>query len=391
VCILPAITSNQNIQANFSLSGQVAYFVNGTTGSDNNDGLASTVGGGHGPWKTFLHAASAANIGPSGTVVTFTPFAYNETVTLPKSGTSPTARLAFRCSVAWTVGGSNCKMTQINSYLVNNVDIGAIPQFGFDMTNPGGIVALDNNGNFNGGNSNHFLGNWLHDIATGSCPFSAAILGGPRTDMQAIGNQIDNVGFGASCGTMQGIYFHAVGARVQNNIITRVAGGGIQYYSDACSAVITNNDLLNNHYGLIFYGSADCTPGFNTVSNNIIANSSAAGIFNGFTAPAGDCVTGRGTLFSNNILFGNNPDYQQAQIPCEIRQNTISENPTATFVSYTGDATGNYQLKPTSAAVNGGTFQCVIGGICPAAPGVDFFNVPRPQRQTIDRGAIELP
>lgn len=403
-CLLPPITSNQNIQANFSLSGQVALFVNGTTGSDNNDGLAAVAGGGHGPWRSFLHAASAAQIGPSGTVITFTPFNYGETVTLPKGGSSPTARLAFRCSTPWTVGGLNCKMTQINTYLVNNVDIGATGQLGFEITNPGGQVGINDVANFcntgtgacNVGNSIHMLANYLHDISVGVCNASGAILSGQhgrqQTDIQAIGNQVDNIGNfpSSSCSEMQGIYIVNPGAIIQNNIITRVAAGGIQYYDEACLGVVSNNTVLNNHFGIIIYGGNGCTPGLNTVSNNIIANNSGAGIYNGFSS-AGDCVPGRSTLFTNNILFGNGTDFQQPQPACEIRLNTVSENPTATFVSYTGDATGNYQLKPTSGAVNTGVFTCVAGGQPTCAPGKDFFGVPRPQRQTIDRGAIELP
>lgn len=401
-CTLPVFTSNQNVTAVYTASGQKLYYVNGSTGSDSSDGLAATVTGGHGPWRTLRHADAALTVGPSGTIVSFTPFNYGETVTLTQGGAS-FARIAYVCSSAWTVGGTNCKFNQINTYNVNNVDIGAQGRLGFEFTNPTATVAINDVANFcnttsgacNVGNSIHVLGNYIHDLATGSCPSSGAILAGQhgrqQTDLQAIGNLIDNVGTGASCSTMQGIYITSPGAKIQNNVILRVAGGAIQYYDESCSGVVSNNTLLNGHYGLIIYGSNGCTPGFNTVSNNIIDNMTGAAFYNGFSSAA-DCSSGRNTLFSNNIINGNGTQWQQSQPTCEIRQGTITtEAAAATFVNYTGTASGNYQLKATSLAINGGTFQSVTGGQTTSAPAVDHLNVNRPQRQTIDIGAFELP
>ena len=39
------------------------FYVNGSTGSDSNDGTASTTGGGHGPWLTIKHADSSSRLG----------------------------------------------------------------------------------------------------------------------------------------------------------------------------------------------------------------------------------------------------------------------------------------------------------------------------------------
>lgn len=402
-CIVPSITANQNVSATFNLSGKTAYFVNGSTGSDSNDGLAASVGGGHGPWKTFSKAMNAVKIGPSGTVVSFAPFNYAESVTLPQGGAS-FARLSFVCNTPWTVGGSNCKMTQINTYLVNNVDIGAPGQLGFELTNPGGQVVLNNvanscntsSGACNVGNNIHYFGNYIHDVSSGVCNFSGAILAGQhtrqQTDFEAVGNLVDFVGNfpSTTCSGMHGIYVVNPGAIITNNVILRVAGGAIQYYDEACSGVVSNNTLLNGHFGIISYGSNGCTAGLNTYANNIIDNMTGAAFYNGFSS-AGDCTSGRNSLFSNNILNGNGAQWQQPQPSCEIRQGTLSESPTSTFVNYTGDKTGNYQLKSTSIAINGGTGQCVTGGQNPCVPSIDFLNVSRPQRQTFDIGAYELP
>lgn len=385
-CTTQSITTNTVIAVNFAMAGQASFFVNKSTGSDANSGLCAVAGtpvGCTGPFQTFKKASTAATLGATGTIISFAPANYDEAVVLTKSGTT-NARFSFVCNTGITVGGSNCRMREIDTYGVNNVDIGVLPLRGFEIVNSGGIVGINNNGNFSGGVANHFLGNYLHNIAVGACPSSGAILAGQhgsvrQTGLWAIGNIIDLIGnFPSSCSVMQGIYFDVPGALVQNNIITRVAAGGIQYYDAACSAVITNNVLVNNRIGLILYGGNGCTPGFNTVSNNVISNNLAQGISNGFSAPAGDCSSGRNSLFSNNIMFGNPQNFSQPIPPsgCETRPNLLSENPTSTFVSYTGDATGDYHLKGPSIANHGGTKTCVNGGITPCTPVNNFANSP---------------
>lgn len=407
-CPTSSITTNTTLTVTFNAAGQVAYFVNKSTGSNSNSGLCAVAGtpaGCSGPWQTFAKAASTAvSIGASGTVITFAPGNYDESVTLAKSGgNATTARLVFKCGSTWTVGGSNCRTVNINARNVNNVDIGALGKLGFELTNPGGQTVIDDianncnttSGACNVGNSIHILGNYIHDVATGGCPSSGAIATGQhgrqQTDIQAIGNLIDNVATGASCSLMHGIYIVSPGAKIQNNVILRVAGGAIQYYDESCSGIVSNNTLLNGHFGIISYGSNGCPQGLNTYANNIIDNMTGAAFYNGFSS-AGDCGPGKNSLFSNNMLNGNGAQWQQAQPACEIRQNTITtEAASATFVSYTGTASGNYQLKGTSIAINGGTAQCVTGGQNPCISPVDILNVSRPQRANFDIGAYELP
>lgn len=406
ICIVPNITANQNITANFALSGQLQYFVDHASGNDANSGLCSAaVTGCTGPWRTIAKSASSATIGAIGTVVNIVPATYNETVNINRGGNSPTARLIFKCTGQWTVGGSTgCEGVSFFVNAANNVDIGAVGKLGFTFTNASATTAVDviwqcgtTATTCTSGNSIHVLGNYFHDIGqsvSNGCPFGAAIEipnqhGKFVSDTLVDGNLVDHYGVypNTTCNSAQGIYVLSDGGTVRNNIVTRSADGAIQYYDRACNATIANNDLLNNRVGLIFYGGNGCTPGLNNAINNVI-DFNQIGFLNGFSG-ANDCVTGRNILISNNTMFGNGTDFQQPQPACEIRQNTLSENPTVTFVNYTGDATGNYALKPTSTAVNGGTFQCVTGQSC--APGRDFLNVVRPQRQTIDRGALELP
>ena len=89
----------------------------------------------------------------------------------------------------------------------NNVDIGAMPQLGFEYTNPNDDIALDvvyqcgSSPTCTSGNSIHVLGNFFHDIVSpersGGCPLAGMIEipnshGKTLTDTRVIGNLIDH-------------------------------------------------------------------------------------------------------------------------------------------------------------------------------------------------------
>jgi hypothetical protein len=381
----------------FSLSAaaQNQYYVS-TSGSDSNNGTSSST-----PWRTCSHAISSFSLGGGGAVINFAPGNYGTVCTVNRGGPSPTVRLVLKCTAQWTAGGSTgCRGLGWLVTSANNVDIGALDQYGFEYTDPNAQVGVDVSwqcgtaGTCSSGNGIHVLGNYLHDIgqnASGEgvgCPYSGAIMaptghGHTITDFRAIGNQIDHFGIsgGTSCNAAHGIYVASAGGIVQNNIITRAATAAIQYYDQACNAVISNNVLAASRVGVIVYGGNGCTPGSTTVSNNIIVNNSA-GAFNTGFGGANDCVSGRPILFSNNDLFGNAGDYNNAQPSCEIRQNQRSENPAVTFVNYTGTASGDYHLKANSIAVSGGTTQCT-SGTSACAPAIDFASTSRPSTPSL--------
>jgi hypothetical protein len=341
---------------------------------------------------TAIANFSLAN--PGGAVINFAVGNYNQTLAVSRGGSSTGIRLVLKCSATVVINGANnCRGILFQVFNVNNVDIQD-----FEYTNTSGQVFIQDPAQCSSGttcpngNSIHMIHNWVHDLSTGVCNPSGALLAGqhghPATDIQAIGNVLDNVGpFGQTCSEMQGLYVIGTGARFQNNIITRVAAGGIQYYDASCLGVITNNVIVHNNFGIISYGSNGCTAGFNTISNNVLSNNNV-GFYNGFSAPAGDCVSGQNTLFSNNIMFGNGANFQQGQPSCEIRQNQLSENPTTTFVNYTGDDAGNYHLKAGSVGIAGGTSSCVSGGINPCVPSVDQGGIARPSGGAQDIGVF---
>ena len=411
-CQVPNITSNQNVSATFSLAGTLNFFVNNATGNNNNSGLCAVAGtpaGCTGPFASIQAAINAVAIGASGTTITVAHATYSEGPTISRGGISTSRRLVIKCNAQWTVGGSTgCKTTgHWNITGANFVDLGAINKFGFEYTSSSDGVGIDGIWQCGTattcavGNSIHIIGNYMHDIAqtnAGGCPFSAAILippghGRTLTDIEVIGNLVDHFGIfpNSGCSSAQGIYIASSGGQVYDNIVTRNPSSGLQYYDAACNARISNNVFVNNKVGMVLYGGNGCSPvGHNTVDNNVIANNLQYAINNSLSGDAG-CSSGNQTLYSNNIIFGNPNVFTSTPSACTIVQNQKSENPTSTFVSYTGDATGNYQLKGTSIAINGGTLQCVSGGSSPCVPNFDFLNVARPQRATFDIGAFELP
>jgi hypothetical protein len=388
---LLALTIVMMLVLSLSAQAQNQYYVS-TSGNDSNKGISSST-----PWRTCSHAIAAFSLGSGGAVINFAPGNYGAVCTVNRGGSSPTVRLVLKCTAQWTAGGSTgCRGLGWLVTSANNVDIGAPNRFGFEYTDPNAQVGVDvswqcgTSGTCSWGNGVHVVGNYLHDIgqnATGEgvgCPYAGAILaptghGHTISGFQAIGNLIDHFGIngGNTCNAAHGIYIASAGAIVQNNVITRAAAAALQYYDQACNAVISNNVLAASRRGLVVYGGNGCTPGMTTVSNNIIVNNSA-GAFNTGFGGANDCSSGSPILFSNNLLFGNGSDYNNSKPSCETRQNQLSENLTATFVNYTGTASGDYHLKAGSIAVSGGTVQCTSGGTSACAPAIDFALVSRP-------------
>jgi len=272
----------------------------------------------------------------------------------------------------------------------NRIDIGANPFLGFEYTNPGDNTAVDvisqcpgNAGACGFGNSIHVFGNFFHDIGQtngNGCPSSGGILitnahGVSVTDAQVIGNVIDHIGIfpGPPGNQMHGIYVSTMNGQVYNNVVTRACYAGLQYYDQACNARVSNNVFANNTVGMVYYGSHGCTAGLNTGDNNVLVNNTQQAINNSFSGDQG-CTPGRQMLYSNNIISGNGVNGPtHAFASCTTVQNQKSENPTTTFVSYTGSAqTSDFHLKAGSQAIGGGTSQCASGGLTPCVPSVDI-------------------
>lgn len=353
---------------------QNLYFVS-TTGNDANSGTNAGS-----PWQHCSKAATSGTPNAQGAIISFAPGNYNVTCTLSVSGPSNAAHIIFKCSQVVVVGSANnCRGILFSVFNVNNITIQD-----FEYTNPGGQVAIQDPAQCTtgvtcpNGNGIWALHNYWHDIqTTGGCGSSGAFLvgqhGHPATNIKAIGNILDNIGpaITSGCSTMQGIYIIGIGSIIQNNIGFRVAAGMIQYYDSACQGVITNNVAANNHFGIIAYNGNACPNGNMTIANNILVNNINAANYNGFSGDASSSA-GHPTLYSNNDYFGNGSIFNQTLGANSTSQNPKSENPTATFVSYTGTAAGDYHLKAGSICIGGGTTQVVSGGISPSVSPTDL-------------------
>jgi hypothetical protein len=383
-----------------SAAAQVNNYYVSATGSDSNSGTSSAT-----PWATCDHAIQNFSLGAGGATLNFAPGAYSSNCDFTRGGSSLTVRLVLQCTAQLVVGGANnCRGMQFTINKANYIDIGALPNFGFEYSNAAAGSAVNDNYQCGSnptctwGNSIHVFGNYFHDIGQTvndasrgfGCPSGGAIQipnahGATVTDIQVIGNVIDHFGVtpppNSSCNGAHGIYIATAGGIVENNIVTQAQYAGIHYYDQACDATISNNVLANNRNGMTFYGGNGCTPGLNTVNNNIIVNN-GLGVNSSYSGQQ-YCTPGRPILLSNNIFFGNGSDFNNAQASCETRQAQKSENPTTTFVNYTGTATGDYHLKAGSVAIGGGTRQCGAGVRTPCVPASDFAAVTRPSTPSV--------
>src|SRR6185312_9946860 len=163
-------------------------------GSDNNDGLAPTVGGGHGPWASPIKADTSAVAGTSGPCTAASGW-FTETASIcihildgstgwyaaaqnrsySKGGTSESTRVVYvadnQYGPKWVfTSGTNTDFFPGSPY---------ITFAGLDVSSGTGAGNFDGTGG-SGYNKNaymfesnaahiHFIGNKIHDIAQGQC------------------------------------------------------------------------------------------------------------------------------------------------------------------------------------------------------------------------------
>ena len=439
-CIVPNITSGQNITANFSLSGVQQYYVGGTGASDSNNGLCPATGSScnGGPWATIGKAAATTLvIGASGTTVNVVAGTYNESVhgcnawnaalCWTQSGTSVSRPIILLCTAQWSQPSSTgCLIRNSGAatgitVIANNVTVGGFPHFGFDLTGANYVSGIQIEGNCTSGtcatgNNVHLYGNYLHDVsqtvndgspnAQVGCPSSAAIQAGHGdtiTGFQAIGNLISNIGdqtkgrrLGGTCNQDHGIYANTPNPIIQNNVLQDIVAYGIHVYHNDCGGIISNNTVVRvGASGILVAGGGSTplctTPGVVTITNNIVDISAQWGIQLGTGGSTPNCDSTHQIFVGSNIGSGNPSGGIGQANSCVITSNSISEAPATTFTTYNGNNTDNYQLKAGSLAINGGTQNGVLNGTGPFVPSFDFLNVARPQRTSWDIGAYELP
>jgi hypothetical protein len=407
---------------------QNQYYVS-PIGSDSNPGTQTQ------PWQTIQHAVNSFSQGANGTTIHVEAGTYsdlnncqtsgytNVNVCVGRGGSSSTARLVLQCDAQWSVpSSSGCLLRGNNSTQGISVEANNVDVVGFDYGNvPNAFTgigtfcaAVGSPGPCAQGNSVHILSNYVHDIGQTANDQGAGGAGCPGDERgsgidvgrhggysvsgaQVIGNRVTTIGSQAmkaagTCNFTHGIYMDAPDGVTENNIVEDVAAAAIEIYSYPCNNVITNNIVLRAGHSGINIAGGDCaniTPvqatGLNTVNNNILDYNGYYGIMIG-TGNGGICEPSDPILISNNLMYGNGEGNYNGTSGCASPVDTLSENPTSTFVQYLGNSNDNLQLQPTSVAVGGGTSECVSP--TPCVPLTDFDGLTRPNPPSI--GPYEL-
>ena len=333
----PAVSANATVSVSGSstpaASGK-AYYVS-PSGSDSNPGTASAP---------FLTIQQAANVATAGYTVYVAPGTYNVSseIVTGNNGTA-SAPITFESTTQF---GAKIVTSSANNGLYLGGAYNIVE--GFDISASGNnTTALLKMGASN----TQAIGNRVHDMGASSCVSGAGIqIGSGTTAITVAGNYIYNIGLAPSAGCNQthGIYVLTSGNTIQSNVIFNCEDLGIQIDGNGPSKnIVTNNTIFGNWRGIVIDsgdgGSGTATG--NIISNNIIYNNLGAGIYDGSDGPVS------GNTISYNLIDGNSPN---TSLSGDTASNTIAANPS--FVNYTGNDTGNYQLSGTgSPAYHAGT------------------------------------
>lgn len=392
------------------------YWVS-TSGSDSNSGTSSGS-----PWQTWSHAIASFALGTTGAAIHGMPGTFGN-INVNRGGSSPGVRLVIDCTNKWTVPSSGGCHSGVITVTTNNVSIGTISGFGFDISIPnqysdavnvpiGGIAHIGG-GNSTTGNSVHILGNYFHDMSqvvpclvnpngTQAISFNNNH-GAFMTDGQVIGNRFSNLGpasqsklnGGPGCYNNYGMYISSASVRVEYNVMMNITGYAIHYYSMPCGADIMGNSITRTEFPNILIAGSDCpTSGFNSgnnnVSNNILGQtpSGVANIQVGVGGSPARCDASHPNLLANN-LFPSSSNQVSINTPdqsCTTVTGSLVEASSATFAHYTGGNNDDYHLLSTSLANGSGTTSCVTGNPnCIFGLDFDGNSVPSPP----SRGAYQ--
>lgn len=305
------------------------------------DGKDSDDGSRKHPWASL--AAGAGRI-PPGATVHVMPGTYVAASELKLTGNGlRNARITYVSDTPWAaklVGKATGNSTVV--WIKGDY----VDFKGFDITGAGTM------GIYVTGSNVRIIGNHVHNIPATNCRAGAGILNGNfknGRDVDIISNLVHDVGdYNKPCALVHGIYSSNRGGHIINNISFRNQGWGIHTWHAATNVTIANNTVFNNAYGGIIIGAGDgnWTNDHSVVANNIVYR-------NGLVPGAkGNGIeeygrTGKHNQFINNLVFANGPKDWRLQNG-NTHRGTLAVDPQ--FVNYTGDITGQYDLKPSSPA-----------------------------------------
>ena len=331
------------------------------SGNDANAGTATK------PFKTLARAARATR--PS-TTVFVAPGTYAGGFKTTIHGTAA-GRIYYVSTTKWgakIVKSGSAKTAWDNRG--NYVDIVGFHVDGTGSAWTGGI--------YNGGSYDTIRGNWVHHIAKGTACNSA---GGSAIGVDSyyrgvagnvIGNLVHDIG-PAGCRYVQGIYISTTGT-VKNNVVYRVAEGGIHLWHDARSVIITNNTVTTSNTGIIVGGGdyyhTSGPSNYNRVYNNIVYDNKMGISEQG--------RTGTSNTYRNNLVF-QNTTYNWKLNNGLTHTATVSSNPL--FAAYSRTGTPNLKLSASSPAIGRGTYLDALA--------YDFLERPRTSSTGYDIGAYQ--
>jgi len=336
-------------------SSQARYVA--SSGSDANDGRACS------PWATIQNAANNAQ---AGMTIHVAPGTYNvsSTITSNAAGSS-SSRVVFISDVQW-----GAKIVS-SADPIWNVNGAYVDVEGFDISGGGTSYS----GIHSQGAYDRSIGNRIHDFGSTGCNGGAGVLiGGGAPNQSAIGNVIYNIGplppAVPGCNLIHGIYVSTAGAVIENNLTFNNSAKGIQLWGEPTNCIVINNTSVHNQDGMVLgndgaAGSLDNS----VIANNITYDNVRYGMYESGS-------TGTHNQYLNNLIFDNPGGTYM--ITGQLN-GTVSANPS--FVNYTGNASGNYQLSSGSPAIGAGTST--------DAPSTDIDGGARPQGSGVDVGAYQ--
>ncbi|MES2899870.1 MAG: right-handed parallel beta-helix repeat-containing protein [Pseudomonadota bacterium] len=336
-------------------------------GSDNNAGSAD---------KPFRSIARAIRAVTAGTTVYVAPGTYAGGFRNGTSG-SAKARIAFISTRKWGARIVPPKNSPNKTAWDNRGSYVDIIGFEVDGSAHAGGTRWTY-GIYNGGSHDSIRNNHVHHIAQGNVcnrGGGAAIgidsyYGGEQSDV--IANLVHDIG-PAGCRYVQGIYVSTSG-RIKNNVIYRVAEGGIHLWHDARDVIITNNTVTGSNTGIIVGGGnyyRTSGPNDRTAVYSNIVYDNRMGI-------SEQGRTGKNNTYRNNLVF-QNASYNW-QLKNGLRhEDTVASAPQ--FVAHARSGPLDLRLSSGSPAIGRGT--------AAHAEDTDFAGRPRNGSAGYDIGAYQ--
>lgn len=336
-------------------------------GADANPGTAER------PFRSLARAARAVH---PGSVVLVAPGTYSGGFRTTISGTEH-ARIAFVSTRKWGARIIPARRSPNKSAWDNRGSFVDIVGFDVDGRQHQDGVRWTH-GIYSGGSYSSIRNNRVRHIAQlsrctragGSAIGVDSYYRGVRSDV--IANLVHDIG-PAGCRFMQGIYV-STSARVKNNVVYRVAEGGIHLWHDAHNVIITNNTITASNTGIIigggnFYHRSDGND-YTAVYSNIVYDNKMGISEQG--------KTGRNNAYKNNLVYRN------AAYNWRLKNGVTHSGTVSAAPGFPTDArSGTPNLRPPAASPAVGRATALH------ADSVDFDGRPRNTQAGYDIGAYQ--